>query len=548
MQATLQRIWSQCLSVESVSPGDNFFSLGGDSLVAIGVAMTASHEGVDLTPQDLYDHPSLAALADALVARFASGGLAGEVSAELSSPVPPNIQRFLDSGLAEPGRWRVPLVLRLDSSVSAEDVRAVLTAVVNQHDALRTRVVKRAGAWEQQIAEPGEFAELTQRSLPADAQPDTPSERDALSAIVSDAIRGQDLSSWPLTATYVTDNNTDPRFLVLTVHEMVDDTTSREVLVTDLLTAFTQRLAGEDIALEAATASWREWSQRCAALAAHPAVLDRRDYWIDATTKATLRLADTGTAGGPGADDLTRLATVLSLEETSQVDNARRLLQSSTEEILLAALARTVAATVGDGVLAVDLAGPGRSVLRPEVDLRRTIGCFDTIYPIALPCMDTSGASSVQLLEEVSRTFKAVPHHGIGHGLLRYLHAPTARALGTVAAPDIFVSYLGMIPEWRRSDVPVQFDSDGELAVRETLPGLGHAIELRVYRHGGVLHIDWWYDRRRVGSDTAEDLAERLLTTLIGLIDEAVAGDDENDDGDEALALVDLSAAVFDDE
>ena len=251
-------------------------------------------------------------------------------------------------------------------------------------------------------------------------------------------------------------------------------------------------------------------------------MLDRRDYWIDTTTKATLRLADTGTAGGPGADDLTRLATVLNAEQTSQVDNARRLLQASTEEILLAGLARTVAATVGKGVLAVDLAGAGRSVLRPEVDLRRTIGCFATIYPIALPCMDTSGASAVQLLEEVSRTFKAVPHYGIGHGLLRYLHAPTAGPLAAVAAPDIYVSYLGMIPEWQRSDAPVQFDNDTELAVRETLPGLGHAIELRVYRHSGVLHIDWWYDRRRVGSDTAEALAERFPTTLIGLIDEAV--------------------------
>ncbi|CAN5734070.1 phthiocerol type I polyketide synthase PpsE [soil metagenome] len=553
MQAALQGIWSQCLGVESVKPSDNFFDLGGDSLVAIGVAMTASHQGVDLTPQDLYDHPSLAALAGALVARFASGGLAGEISADLNSPVPPNIQRFLDSGLAEPGRWRVPLVLRLDAHVSADDVRSVLTAVVNHHDALRTRVVKRAGAWEQQIAEPGDHTELVVLALPADAEPDTASEREALAAIVSDAVAGHDLNSWPLTATYVSGVQADPRFLVLTVHQMADDATSREVLVTDLLTAFTQRLAGDEITLEAATTSWRQWSQRCAALAAHPAVLDRRDYWIDNATKATLRLAHADTVvstGAPGGDDLSRVASVLTLEQTSQVDNARRLLQSSTEELLLAALARTIAATVGDGVLAVDLVGPGRSVLRPEVDLHRTVGNFSTVYPIALPCMDTAGASSVQLLEEVSRTVKAVPHHGIGYGLLRYLHAPTAVALGAVAAPDIFVSYLGMIPEWQRTDAPVQFDSDTEVAVRDTLPGLGHAIELRVYRHGGLLHIDWWYDSRRVGSHTAEDLAERFPYTLIGLIDEAVAGDDDTDDDaeDEALALVDLSAAVFDDD
>jgi phthiocerol/phenolphthiocerol synthesis type-I polyketide synthase E len=260
---------------------------------------------------------------------------------------------------------------------------------------------------------------------------------------------------------------------------------------------------------------------------------------------------DTQLAGGPAADDLARLAIVLTPEQTSRVDNARRILQASTEELMLAALARILAVTVGDGVAAVDLAGAGRSVLRPEVDLRRTVGWFSTIHPIGLPCMDSSAASAVQLLAEVSRIVKAVPHHGIGYGLLRYLHAPTAELLRATATSEIFVSYLGMIPDWPQSDAPVQFDGDTELAIRQTLPGLGHPLELRAYRHGGVLHVDWWYDRRRVNSGTAEALAERFGATLIALIDEAVAGDDDGDGGeaeDEALTLVDLSAAVLDDD
>ncbi|BBY95272.1 phthiocerol synthesis polyketide synthase type I PpsE [Mycobacterium gallinarum] len=555
MLATLQRIWSQCLGVESIAPGDNFFELGGDSLLAIGVAMTAAHEGVELTPQDLYDHDSLGALADTLVARYASGGLAGQPTDELNPPVPPNILRFLDSGLAEPGRWRAPLVLRIDTSVSVEDASAVMTAVVNHHDALKMRVVNRAGVWEQHISEPGDFTGLTQCTLPADAVPASEGEREALSAVVSDTIAVQDLGSWPLTGTYVVDAQGAPRFLVLTMHGMVDDTKSREILVTDVLTAFAQRLAGSDIALEPATTGWREWSQRCAALAAHPAVLNRRSYWIDHAVKATVSLAGPGQdaerAGAPAAEDLIRLATALTPEQTSQVDNARRISQASTEEILLAALARVLAITVGDGVAAVDLAGAGRSVLRPEVDLRRTVGWFSAIHPIALPCMDLPGASAVQLLAEVSRTVKAVPHHGIGYGLLRYLHAPTAELLRTTATSEIFFSHLGMLPEWQETGAAVQVDGDTELMIRQTLPGLGHLLELRTYRHGGVLHVDWWYDRRRVRSGTAEALAEQFGATLIALIEEAVTGVQDGDGGeaeDEALALVDLSAAVLDDD
>jgi hypothetical protein len=79
---------------------------------------------------------------------------------------------------------------------------------------------------------------------------------------------------------------------------------------------------------------------------------------------------------------------------------------------------RSLAVTVGDGVASVDLAGTGRSVLRPDVDFRRTIGWFSTIYPIKLPCIGDQGASATQLLAEVSHALKAVPHHGIGYGLI----------------------------------------------------------------------------------------------------------------------------------
>jgi phthiocerol/phenolphthiocerol synthesis type-I polyketide synthase E len=81
--------------------------------------------------------------------------------------------------------------------------------------------------------------------------------------------------------------------------------------------------------------------------------------------------------------------------------------------------------------------------------------------------------------------------------------------------------------------------------VRDTLPGLGHAIEFRVYRHSGAMHLDWWYDTRRVQSTQAEALAQRFPIALRELIADAItAVPDDGDMGSEPveLALVDLSA------
>jgi phthiocerol/phenolphthiocerol synthesis type-I polyketide synthase E len=545
MEATLQRIWGQCLGTGSVDRNANFFELGGDSLVAISVAMTAGNEGLDLTPQDLYDNQTVAALAKTLTARYAAGGLARQSLSDVPHPpIPPNISYFLEHGVKERGQWRVPLLLQLRPDVQVEDIGAVLTAVTNHHDALRLRIVERAGTWEQVVGEPQESAELATRSLPDDVSPGSAQEREALMGILHEQIGEQDLSSPQLTATYVRGVPGGSCYLAISVHVIAADIGSRETLVADIFTALGQRLAGDEVSLDPVSTSWTEWSQRCAALAVHPAVVESRDFWLENATATSLQVADRDITEAPGIADLVRLPSALSVPETTEIDDARRRLRVPIEEILLAALSRTIATTVGDGSVSVDLGGPGRSVLKPDVDLRRTVGWFTTVYPVALKCTKGDGASAKQVLEDVRGRLNAVPHYGIGYGLLRYVYAPTARLLGAARPADIYFSYVGTIPDLPSlpSDaVPVQFDADIAMPVRDAIPGLGHAIEFRVYRSGGVLNLDWWYDTRRVESATAQSLADGFAKALMQLTREALAEDEMDSDSDE-LALVDLSS------
>jgi len=546
MEATLQRIWALCLGVGSIDRNANFFDLGGDSLVAISVAMAASHEGLDLTPQDLYDSPTVAGLAKALVARYATRGLARQSPGDVAHPpVPPNITHFLEHGVRELGNWRVPLILQLRPDVSVEDIRSVLTAVTNHHDALRLRIVQRAGTREQHVEEPQEFAELATQSLPDDIAPGSPQEREAVYDILKEQIREQDLSSPPLAATYVRGGPGGLCYLAISVHGIVGDDASRDILLTDIFTAFGQRLAGEGIALQPVTTPWGEWSQRCAALATHPAVVESRDFWLETATAADLRVVGSEVSEPAGVADLVRLSSSLTASETSEIDGARRRLQLPIDEILLAALSRTIAATVGDGAIAVDLGGPGRSVLRPDVDLRRTVGWFTTVYPVALRCAKGEDMSARQLLDGVHDMLNAIPHYGIGYGLLRYLYGPTARLLGAARPADIFFSYVGTIPDLpslSSDQAPVQFDADTAMPVREAIPGLGHGVELRVYRSAGVLHLDWWYDARRIEPAAAESLADGFSSALMDLVHDAIA-EDELDSTNDELTLVDLSSA-----
>lgn len=545
VETAMLRIWSQCLGVSNIDRNANFFEIGGDSLIAISVAMTAGHEGLDLTPQDLYENQTVASLAKVLTARYAEGGLARQSMDDVvSPPVPPNVAYFLEYGLRDLGRWRVPVILGLRSDVSEADVRAVLTAVTDAHDALRVHLVERAGTWDQHIAEPGEFTELTTRTLPDGLVAGSPQERDAVLSLLDEQVREHQVIV-PLAATLIRGAAGGPSYLALSLHGIAvgagDDGVARDVLLTDLFTAFNQQLSGQDIALAPVSASWREWSQRCAGLTNHPAVLASREYWLDIARKSTVSVAGPETAERPGAGDLVRLSAPLSAAETGEIDDARRRLRLPVEEILLTALGRAVAATVGEGAVAVDLGGRGRSVLKPDVDLQRTVGWFTTIHPVVLTATRTAPAT--QALDEVRETLKAVPHYGIGYGLLRYLYAPTARVLGASRPADILFTHVGTIPDVpaeQPDDAVVRFDTDTAMPVRDTLPGLGHALELRVYRTAGVLHLDWWYDNRRLGPTDVESFARQYSAALLDITREALAEEDSDAAGDE-LALVDLS-------
>ncbi|RFD26845.1 polyketide synthase [Mycobacterium uberis] len=540
-EATLQRIWSQCLGVSSVDRNANFFDLGGDSLMAISISMAAANEGLTITPQDMYEHPTLASLTAAVDALFASSGLAKPPEAEAHPAVPPNIAYFLERGLRDSGRWSVPLILRLDPGIGSDDIRAVLTAVVNHHEALRLNLVENDGMWEQHIAATGEFTRLSIQSLPDGVAAGSAEERAAVSGILAELLAGQSDSNELMTAVQITTAHGGSHYLGLAVHHIAIDDTSYRILNTDIITAFGQRLAGEEITLEPVTTGWREWSLRCAALATHPAALDTRSFWIENSNKVNLWLADasTNTDGTqpPGPDDLTKVSCILSVEQTSELDDARRRFRRSIQVIMLAALGRTIAQTVGDGVVAIELEGEGRSVLRPDVDVRRTIGWFTNYYPVPLTCAKGQGA--LVQLDAIHNTLKSVPHYGIGYGLLRYMCAPTGRVLSTQRTPDIHFRYVGVVPDPPSVDAPVQSDSDMTLPVRQPIPGMGHAIELRAYRYSGSLHLDWWYDVRRIPQATTEALAQSFPATLSKLIQEGIATTQQ--DEQKASEMVGLS-------
>src|SRR5207245_3703490 len=62
-EASLRPIWTDVLGSDSIGRDDNFFAAGGDSMLALRLVARCKAAGMRLTMRDLYQNPTISALA-----------------------------------------------------------------------------------------------------------------------------------------------------------------------------------------------------------------------------------------------------------------------------------------------------------------------------------------------------------------------------------------------------------------------------------------------------------------------------------------------------
>jgi hypothetical protein len=194
-------------------------------------------------------------------------------------------------------------------------------------------------------------------------------------------------------------------------------------------------------------------------------------------TYANMQVADYDAVGRPQLDDLSVLSAPLSDVLTQELDGACVALGLTPDEVLLAALSRTIHRTIGGGVVAVDVPGYGTKV-----------------YPVALTCEGPDRLPARELLAAVHLTVTALSVRQVVYGVPDDSQAR--------AESDVLFAY---------GDTPANSAA------------AGHLLELCAYRRDGVLVLDWRYDTRSFEAYTIEELSEQFAFGLIELTSEATS-------------------------
>jgi len=63
LEKVVAKIWQKVLKLDKIGINDNFFDIGGHSILAIRIAAKAHEEGLQLRPYQIFTHPTIASLA-----------------------------------------------------------------------------------------------------------------------------------------------------------------------------------------------------------------------------------------------------------------------------------------------------------------------------------------------------------------------------------------------------------------------------------------------------------------------------------------------------
>nr|QEO75073.1 condensation domain-containing protein [uncultured bacterium] len=230
-------LFAEVLGLPSVGVDDNFFHLGGHSLLGTAlVAKVRSVFGVEITIRQLFKTPTVAGLAEAIgVSTDTTRPRVDSVPRPERLPLSFAQQRlwFLDK-LEGPGdTYTMSFALRVTGALDADTLQAAVGDVIARHEALRTVLREDADGPYQVVLDPAGAP----FSLVLATKPE-------LAGLVAEAVgRPFDLSADLMLRTFLFDLGAE-QLLLFVLHHVAGDGASLPVLATEVAEAYRARVDG----------------------------------------------------------------------------------------------------------------------------------------------------------------------------------------------------------------------------------------------------------------------------------------------------------------
>jgi len=506
-EAAIAAIWQDVLGAETVGVYDNFFSLGGDSIIAIQFISKAKKQGIALKVKDVFEFQTIDELANNV--NHETTIISEQGILEGNFGLLPIQAYFFEKGYVKEDQYNQSLLLTLPKSITRDQLNEAVAGVYQKHDILRTRFQfeedQFIGVYETTIPEVAEETITTTENVGAAVTEICASYQETLDTFEGTVARFVRIN---------TPESEEANRVFIVAHHLVIDGVSWRIIADDLTANLQKVNNGEAVNIGEKTTSFRQWQERLTAYANSETLNEEFAYWKSITEKIEDLPQDTDFDGKTTYQEVGSYTVNFSQElTTSLLKESNQAFSTEINDLLLAALAMSFSKWTNNDNVVISLEGHGREELFDDVDITETVGWFTSLYPVLLEnFQDDVEATIVQAKENL----KAIPNKGIGYGALRYLTADESKRESLQAnIEQVIFNYLGQADQGSSETASLfNFTNEGKGEDIHPENEFNGRITVNSVITKGTLSLRWDFDANRYATESIETLAENYIQAL----------------------------------
>lgn len=548
VESLLAGIWGEVLGISEVSVNDDFFEVGGDSLLSIRILSRIHKAGFSLKADLFFEYPIISEQAKLLektgTVNISEGPLEGQFAV---TPIQNWFFDYVNQGLEH---WNQSVLLSLGEQFSFTDVQRSVQKLLLHHDVLRSHFVKEDDGWYQAFLPFSGELPLKRVDLAAKTQSERLQmiEGQAIEENKSLSLQGGDLIRFVWFNMPESSHNK----LLIVVHHLLVDGESWQVLLDDLENLLQQSSGELDLSLALKTLSFKGWSAVLNEFTESESIHAVKSYWHQMANdsinarKALPALVSLDDVDNSYADNCIYTQIIEPVETQGLLHTINLQSEKSIRDVLLAAVTTALLRWSGLDEMVVDVEGHGRESLKEGADVSRSVGWFTSVFPVYVRNSNTNEPKEVY--EQLKDTFTRMPLNGLGHGLLKYYCDD--QKVKSIPRSQVCFNYLGNVDQKRTQDkiaadeLHIDMENLGEVRGETCLRPYQIEINCKIQNQSFV--IDWSYNDKLNSQSTMTTLANEFARILLSLCEtslsnERIPSESGNNEQDFDMAELDQS-------
>lgn len=425
-EKVLCKIWEDLLAVSPVGVKDDFFKIGGDSILSIQLISRLKSMGFHCQVKDIFDYRTVELLVEHIEKKRAAPKIdAPQGLLEGKCVLLPIQQWFFeqcDRGFFQArNHWNQAFLIKVPA-LDIKKLNTVVDTLITHHDLLRVKFKKSAGQQVQFYQKKSVRPRLEVFNISS-------LNEQGIHVLLTKLQSGFDIEKgvlWKMACLHGYADGSARIFFA--AHHLIIDAVSWRIILEDIETLYHDGKLGEK------TSSYQQWSDL---IKSYP--LDHAEemvFW-----RSLLKSEKSSFFEKFYGLNTQRWKTI-TLDQRVTRDllyKGNSAYHTQINDLLLSALAYALTDLSGDSTHIIHIEGHGRESIKANIDVSRTVGWFTTIFPSYVK-------SSKHIAETIKYTkehLRSLPNKGLGYGAFKYGFPD--KILGDLGKSPVSFNYLGQL-------------------------------------------------------------------------------------------------------